>query len=122
MVDNVSFDVRAGEILGIAGIAGNGQSELLEAIAGIRKPASGEIFIDGQPVAALEGACRSDLGLAHIPEDRHRMGLVLLFEEYEKSIISYKREQQDGRGACVNLDAIRKVAANKKERQREEKG
>src|SRR3546814_21051607 len=71
MVDNVSFDVRAGELLGIAGIAGNGQSELLEAIAGIRKPASGEIFIDGQPVAALAAARRRAHGLDAIPEDTH---------------------------------------------------
>ncbi len=77
MVDDVSFDVREGEIVGIAGVAGNGQSEVLEAIAGIRKPASGEIQLDGKPIADADPARLRELGLAHIPEDRHHMGLVL---------------------------------------------
>ena len=113
MVDNVSFDVRAGEIVGIAGVAGNGQSELLEAIAGIRKPFSGEIIMDGQPVAGLDAARRRDLGLAHIPEDRHHMGLVLKFEEYENSILGYHRDPKYGRGAFLDLNAIRKDAEDK---------
>jgi ABC-type uncharacterized transport system ATPase subunit len=113
MVDNVSFDVRAGEIVGIAGVAGNGQSELLEAIAGIRKPSSGEILIDGQPVAELDAARRRKLGLAHIPEDRHHMGLVLKFEEYENSILGYHRDPRYGRGAFLDLDAVRKDAEDK---------
>ena len=113
MVDNISFDVRAGEIVGIAGVAGNGQSELLEAIAGIRKPASGEILVDGQPVAGLDAGHRRELGLAHIPEDRHHMGLVLKFEEYENAILGYHRDPKYGRGAFLDLDAIRKDAEDK---------
>ncbi|OHV79054.1 ABC transporter ATP-binding protein [Rhizobium sp. LCM 4573] len=113
MVDDVSFDVRAGEIVGIAGVAGNGQSELLEAIAGIRKPTSGEIFIDGQPAASVDPARLRDLGLAHIPEDRHHMGLVLKFEEYENSILGYHRNEQYGKGALLDLEAIRKDAEEK---------
>ena len=113
MVDDVSFDVRAGEIVGIAGVAGNGQSELLEAIAGIRKPYSGEIFIDGKPVAGIGPAGLRDLGLAHIPEDRHHMGLVLKFEEYENSILGYHRDPRYGRGAMLDLDAMRKDAEEK---------
>jgi len=109
MVDDVSFDVRAGEIVGIAGVAGNGQSELLEAIAGIRKPASGEILLDGKPTAGADPAELRELGLAHIPEDRHHMGLVLKFEEYENSILGYHRESRFG-GAMLNLDEIRKQA------------
>jgi ABC-type uncharacterized transport system ATPase subunit len=91
MVDNVSFDVRAGEIVGVAGVAGNGQSELLEAIAGIRKPHSGEILLDGQTIDKASPARLRELGLAHIPEDRHHMGLVLKFEEYENSVLGYHR-------------------------------
>ncbi|MGE7370197.1 ABC transporter ATP-binding protein [Neorhizobium sp. NPDC001467] len=113
MVDNVSFDVREGEILGLAGVAGNGQSELLEAIAGIRKPASGEIHIDGQPVAGLDPARLRQIGLAHIPEDRHHMGLVLKFEEYENAVLGYHREPRYGRGALLDLNAIRKEAEDK---------
>ena len=113
MVDDVSFDVRAGEIVGIAGVAGNGQSELLEAIAGIRKPVSGEILIDGKPVASVDPARLRELGLAHIPEDRHHMGLVLKFEEYENSILGYHRDPRYGRGAMLDLDAVRKDAEDK---------
>ena len=116
MVDNVSFDVRAGEIVGIAGVAGNGQSELLEAISGIRAPTSGEIFIDGQPIAKASPARLRELGLAHIPEDRHHMGLVLKFEEYENSILGYHRDPKYGSGALLDLDAIRKDAAEKIEK------
>jgi simple sugar transport system ATP-binding protein len=113
MVDDVSFDVRAGEIVGIAGVAGNGQSELLEAIAGIRKPTAGEIWIDGKPAAGIDPRGLRELGLAHIPEDRHHMGLVLKFEEYENAILGYHRDPQFGRGGMLDLDAIRREAEEK---------
>ncbi|TRL36376.1 ABC transporter ATP-binding protein [Rhizobium straminoryzae] len=116
MVDNVSFDVREGEIVGIAGVAGNGQSELLEAIAGIRKPASGEILLDGQPIANADPARLRALGLAHIPEDRHHMGLVLKFEEYENSVLGYHRDPRYGRGALLDLKAIQADAVEKIEK------
>ena len=93
MVDDVSFDVRAGEIVGIAGVAGNGQSELLEAIAGIRDAASGRSAHHRQAGRrdrpSRPRAHAPDLGLAHVPEDRHHMGLVLAFEENENSILGY---------------------------------
>ncbi len=116
MVDNVSFDVRAGEIVGIAGVAGNGQSELLEAIAGIRKPASGEILLHGKPIGNADPAALRDLGLAHIPEDRHHMGLVLKFEEYENSMLGYHRDRKYGRAGMLDLDAMRKDAIEKIEK------
>ncbi|CCM73959.1 Uncharacterized ABC transporter ATP-binding protein yufO [Rhizobium mesoamericanum STM3625] len=116
MVDNVSFDVRAGEIVGIAGVAGNGQSELLEAIAGIRKPHSGEIFLDGHPIDKADPARLRELGLAHIPEDRHHMGLVLKFEEYENSVLGYHRNPGYSKGPLLDLDAIRKDAMEKIEK------
>ncbi|MGN7294482.1 ABC transporter ATP-binding protein [Rhizobium sp. SAFR-030] len=112
MVDNVSFDVREGEIVGIAGVAGNGQSELLEAIAGIRKPTSGEILLDGQPIGSADPARLRELGLAHIPEDRHHMGLVLKFEEYENSVLGYHRNARYGR-TFLDLKAIRADAEEK---------
>jgi ABC-type uncharacterized transport system ATPase subunit len=116
MVKNVSFDVRAGEIVGIAGVAGNGQSELLEAIAGIRKPHSGEILFDGKTIDKADPALLRDLGLAHIPEDRHHMGLVLKFEEYENSILGYHRDERYGKGPFLNPEAMRKDAEEKIER------
>ncbi|MGO4438324.1 ABC transporter ATP-binding protein [Rhizobium sp. RAF56] len=116
MVDDVSFDVRAGEIVGIAGVAGNGQSELLEAIAGIRKPTSGEIFLNGKPIDKVDPARLRELGLAHIPEDRHHMGLVLSFEEYENSVLGYHRDPQYSRRGLLDLEAIRKDAVEKIEK------
>ncbi|MGF0537723.1 ABC transporter ATP-binding protein [Agrobacterium sp. ES01] len=110
MVDNVSFDVRCGEIVGIAGVAGNGQSELLQAITGIRKPVSGEILINGEPVTGFDPARLRQLGLAHIPEDRHHMGLVLPFEEAENAILGYHRDERYGRGPMLDPDAVRKAA------------
>ena len=76
-VRNVSFGVRAGEILGIAGVEGNGQTELLEAIAGLRPVDSGRILIAGREVTLLSPRERFRAGLAHIPEDRLARGLIL---------------------------------------------
>jgi simple sugar transport system ATP-binding protein len=78
-VRGVSFEVRAGEIVGIAGVDGNGQSELIDAITGLRKIESGRVVVGGTDVTG-EGAKESlDAGLGHIPEDRHRRGLILDF-------------------------------------------
>ncbi|WP_075216248.1 ABC transporter ATP-binding protein [Mongoliimonas terrestris] len=113
MVDDVSFDVRAGEIVGIAGVAGNGQSELLEALAGIRRPSSGDILIDGASTLGADPAMLRRRGLAHVPEDRHHMGLVLKFEEYENSILGYQDDPRFLNGPFMDIDAIRADAREK---------
>ncbi len=77
IVDQVSFEVRAGEIVGLAGVAGNGQSELVAAIAGLRSPAAGRILLNQDDVTATSIAARRQAGLAYIPEDRNRVGLAL---------------------------------------------
>jgi general nucleoside transport system ATP-binding protein len=107
-VEGVSFEVRAGEIVGIAGVAGNGQSELLEAIAGILRPRSGRILIDGQDVEGLDPAAMRRRGLAHVPEDRLRMGLVKTFAAYESAILGYHRDTRFGPGPL--LDQGRMIA------------
>jgi general nucleoside transport system ATP-binding protein len=109
MVNDVSFDVRAGEIVGIAGVAGNGQSELLETISGIRKAVAGTVMLDGKPVDVSGATAPGDLrdrGLAHVPEDRHHVGLVLQFEESENSILGYHDEQQYLKGPFLDRDKI----------------
>lgn len=119
MVDDVSFDIRAGEIVGIAGVAGNGQSELLEAISGIRHAVSGSVMLDGKPIdltgKADPGELR-DRGLAHVPEDRHHVGLVLAFEENENSILGYHDDPRYLRGPFLNIDAIMADARDKIEK------
>ncbi|UDL88401.1 ABC transporter ATP-binding protein [Mesorhizobium sp. PAMC28654] len=119
MVDDVSFDIRAGEIVGIAGVAGNGQSELLEAISGIRRAVSGSVMLDGKPIDLTGAADPGDLrdrGLAHVPEDRHHVGLVLAFEENENSILGYHDDPRYLKGPFLNIDAIIADAKDKIEK------
>ncbi|MBZ9916212.1 MULTISPECIES: ABC transporter ATP-binding protein [unclassified Mesorhizobium] len=119
MVDDISFDLRAGEIVGIAGVAGNGQSELLEAISGIRHAVSGSVMLEGKPIdltgKADPGELR-DRGLAHVPEDRHHVGLVLAFEENENSILGYHDDPRYLKGPFLNIDAIVADAKDKIEK------
>jgi len=118
MVKNVSFAVRAGEIVGIAGVAGNGQSELLQAVSGIRRAVSGKVRLDGEAVD-VTGKAISDLrhrGLAHVPEDRQHMGLVLKFDQSENSILGYHDDPKYLSGMFLNMEAIRQDAADKIEK------
>lgn len=119
VVKDVSFDVRAGEIVGIAGVAGNGQSELMETLSGIRKAASGTVLLDGKPINVTGGADPGELrdrGLAHVPEDRHYVGLVLAFEEYENALLGYHDRPEYLRGPFLDIEAIRKDAREKIEK------
>ena len=112
-VKGVSFTVRAGEIVGIAGVAGNGQSELLESIAGMRDQKSGDVILNGQPLSLEgdDGAARARLaGLAHVPEDRQREGLVTQFEEWENNILGYQDSKAYGAGIFLDIGAARKEA------------
>jgi simple sugar transport system ATP-binding protein len=79
VVRGVSFAVRGGEIVGLAGVDGNGQSELVEALTGLRRPSAGRVLMGGKNVTGASAATVLDLGLGHIPEDRQRRGLVLEF-------------------------------------------
>ena len=89
-LDNVSFEVRAGEIVGIAGVEGNGQTELIETLAGLNAAghaATGEVEFDGRDIMRFDARARRKRGIAHIPEDRHRRGLLLDFDLAENSIL-----------------------------------
>ena len=91
-VKDVSLSVRAGEIVGIAGVSGNGQSELLAALSGMVRPAKGEILINGKDVraaGAIDAKDMRELGMAHVPEDRLHDGLVRTFAANENSILGY---------------------------------
>lgn len=119
MVKDVSFDVRGGEIVGIAGVAGNGQSELIEAISGIRKAVSGTVLLDGLPIDVTGHADPAELrerGLAHVPEDRHHVGLVLAFEERENSILGYHDDARYLKGPFLDAEGILADAKEKIEK------
>lgn len=103
-VKGISFEVRAGEIVGIAGVAGNGQSELLEALGGIRPINGGRVTIKGQPVDDHQlGRIR---GLGHVPEDRLRMGLVRDFAAYENAILGYHLDADYSRHGLLDKPGI----------------
>ncbi|HEY8176152.1 MAG TPA: ABC transporter ATP-binding protein [Gemmatimonadaceae bacterium] len=87
VVDGVSFAVAGGEILGIAGVEGNGQTELIEAIAGLRAATSGNILLAERDITRASVRERGDLGLSHIPEDRHERGLVLEYSVADNLIL-----------------------------------
>ncbi|MCR8725971.1 ABC transporter ATP-binding protein [Frigidibacter sp. ROC022] len=91
----VSFEVRAGEILGIAGVAGNGQSELLELLGGYAE-GTGSVMLNGQPIdltgARSDGQSRRERGIAHVPEDRQSEGLIMEFEAWENTIFGYHHD------------------------------
>ena len=95
LLDDVGIELRAGEIVGIAGVTGNGQSELLQVLSGIRAPSGGQLTVCGYVLDAHHPgnpARMRALGLAHVPEDRLRQGMVAAFEASETSILGY----QDG--------------------------
>ena len=98
-VKNLSLNVRQGEIVGVAGIEGNGQSELAYALSGILPTQQGTILLDGKPITHASVRKRNDLGLAHIPEDRQRYGLVLDFPLfYNLSLKKYHQFPINKRG------------------------
>ncbi|HYF80228.1 MAG TPA: ABC transporter ATP-binding protein [Symbiobacteriaceae bacterium] len=91
-VNDVTFHVRAGEIVGIAGVDGNGQSQLIEAITGLRKAAGGKITLGGQDITNQRPGKIREAGVGHIPEDRQRRGLVLNFSVAENMVLGSQRK------------------------------
>jgi general nucleoside transport system ATP-binding protein len=109
-IRDASLEVRGGEIVGVAGVSGNGQSELLEALAGIRAPTAGTIRIaDGPEITAMtptDPRRLREVGVAHVPEDRHRMGLVMPFQAQESSILGYHDCPDFNTGPFMDVEAI----------------
>mgnify|MGYP000870723544 CR=1 FL=1 len=109
-VQNVSFQVRSGEILGIAGVQGNGQTELAEAITGLRKYEQGEVWVDGVHMPHNNPRVMVENGMAHIPEDRHKHGLILPLPLTDNFVLcTYYREPYSHRGVRDNQE-IAKVS------------
>jgi simple sugar transport system ATP-binding protein len=109
-VENVSFEVHAGEIVGIAGVQGNGQTELVEALTGLRKAASGVIALDGKDLTHSDPRERHQMGMAHIPEDRQRQGLVGGLSVAENLVLTRYHDDQFSHGVLVDWDAANAIA------------
>ncbi len=111
VLDDVSLSVHAGEILGVAGVEGNGQSELVEALIGIRQAASGTISLDGQDVTSNSTRSRRSAGMAYIPEDRHRQGLLLEASLWENRMLGHTDGAPVTRGPLLDRSSTRRDTA-----------
>jgi len=115
-VKNVNLEVRKGEILAIAGVDGNGQTELVEAIAGLRKSTSGKIELNNKDITGKSPKDAIEAGLGHIPEDRHKRGLILKYSLAENSILGIHYKEPFAKGIIMNYNKVkdhaRKLIAN----------
>lgn len=109
-VNNVSFKVRQGEIVCIAGIDGNGQSELVYSITGLEKIKSGNIYLKGEDITSANVYRRNKLGIGHIPEDRHKYGLVLDFTLENNLVLKKFEEERFQKFKFIKRDEIREYA------------
>jgi len=114
-LDGISFEVRAGEIVGIAGVEGNGQTELIEVLAGLipGSSVSGSISFQGRDITRLNARARKELGIAHVPEDRHRRGLLLDFSLAENTILGvhYRKPAVGAGNFMLNQKGIQQHTA-----------
>lgn len=108
-VKDISFSVRAGELVGIAGVSGNGQSEILGLLSGMLKPSSGTIEMNGHTISADQPSDPRKvraMGVGHIPEDRHKQGLINKFEANEAYILGYHHLEKYNKGLLQDRSAI----------------
>jgi general nucleoside transport system ATP-binding protein len=108
---DLSLQVRAGEILGIAGVEGNGQRELAEIVVGLRHPDSGRVLLGNQDLSMVSVADHRERGIAYVPEDRHHRGLVLDMSIWENSVLGRQNEAEYGHWGFLFIDKIKELAA-----------
>jgi ABC-type uncharacterized transport system ATPase subunit len=109
-VDGVSFEVRAGEIFAIAGVEGNGQTQLIEAIAGLRPAAAGSVDLEGVDVTHASPREMLGRGVAHVPEDRQKEGLIETFPVRDNIVLNSYRREPYSRGIVLRGDEVRRAA------------
>ncbi len=114
-VDGVSFEVKAGEILGVAGVQGNGQTQLVDALTGLREVESGTIQINGTDTTNFTPREITEAGSAHVPEDRQRDGLVLSFPVADNLVLNTYYQPPFSKGLNLQQDEIEKAAAERVE-------
>ena len=110
LVDDVSFSVRRGEIVCIAGIDGNGQTELVHALTGLMKSESGKVYLGGRDITHMSIRDRNKAGISHIPEDRHKHGLVLDYSLENNLVLKQYFTPRFSKRGFVNFKAIRAYA------------
>jgi simple sugar transport system ATP-binding protein len=109
LLDDIDLELRAGEIVGIAGVSGNGQTELLQVLAGIRPPSNGTLTVCGRTIDARhpgDPAEMREIGLAHVPEDRLRQGMVAAFRASETAILGYHEQPPFSRNYLLRGPAV----------------
>ena len=107
IVNDVSFNVRKGEIVALAGVDGNGQQEVIYGITGIKKTQNGKITLDGKDISSLSVREKIKAGISHIPEDRHKYGLVLDYSIYENSVLDRYYEKEFSKCFFINEKSIK---------------
>ena len=116
VVKDVSFQVRAGEIFAIAGVSGNGQTEIADAVTGMRRAASGSILLNGQDITGVSVRERALAGVSYIPEDRHGMGVILDFSLKDNLALREYFKEPFSRKGFLNFDSFHNYAAKLIER------
>ncbi|MEY8415177.1 ABC transporter ATP-binding protein [Tissierella praeacuta] len=109
-VKNISFNIKAGEIVCIAGIDGNGQTEFVNALTGLDRPSSGTITLKGKDITKASVRQRSISGMSHIPEDRHKHGLVLDYKLEENLVLQRYWQPEFQKRGFIKFDAVRKYS------------
>lgn len=110
IIENASFAVRSGEVVGIAGVQGNGQTELVETLTGLRAASSGVVRLGGDDITDASPRLRHELGMAHIPEDRQRQGLVVGMTIAQNLVLTRYHSSEFSSGVSMNWDKVHDVA------------
>jgi simple sugar transport system ATP-binding protein len=108
LLDDVSLRIRRGEVLGVAGVEGNGQTELTEVVMGMRHPTHGSVELAGADITAWSTKKRRESGVGYIPEDRHRHGLLLDSPLWENRILGHQTREPSVKGAWIDRAGARK--------------
>jgi simple sugar transport system ATP-binding protein len=107
ILDGISLTIHAGEVLGIAGVEGNGQAELVEVIMGMREPTSGEVYLGDTDISEWHTREIREAGVGYIPEDRHRHGLLLEAPLWENRILGHQTERPNSKGLLIDAGAAK---------------
>jgi ABC-type uncharacterized transport system ATPase subunit len=110
-VDDLSLSVRAGEIVGVAGVQGNGQTELVEALAGVRRVAGGSVTFLSRDITRASARARHRMGMAHVPEDRQRAGIIANFTIAENMVLDTYYDSRFSRGPSMDWQAVNQNSA-----------